>query len=136
MCNCEAITSPGLRHGANLPSGSRWSLGKKQEDKTMNAAAGKRIKNKGGRPELKIKRNTSINVRLTSLERILIEGKAKQARLSPTDSFRKAAKRAKVHPRITPEDMKVLHVLAGATGSASRGRNASYFITTAILPVV
>ena len=86
----------------------------------MNAATEKTIKNKGGRPELKIKRDTSINVRLTSLERILIEGKAKQAQLSPTDWFRKAAKRAKVHPRITPEDMKVLHILAGMANNLNQ----------------
>jgi len=86
----------------------------------MNEAAEKTIKNKGGRPELKIKRDTSINVRLTSLERILIEGKAKQAQLSPTDWFRKAAKKAKVHPRITPEDMKLLHVLAGMANNLNQ----------------
>lgn len=86
----------------------------------MNAAAEKTMKNKGGRPELKIKRDTSINVRLTSLERMLIEGKAKQAQLSPTDWFRKAAKRAKVHPRITPEDMKVLHILAGMANNLNQ----------------
>ncbi len=86
----------------------------------MNEAADKTIKNKGGRPELKIKRDTSINVRLTSLERMLIEGKAKQAQLSPTDWFRKAAKQAKVHPRITPEDMKVLHILAGMANNLNQ----------------
>ncbi len=86
----------------------------------MNEVADKTIKNKGGRPELKIKRNTSINVRLTSLERVLIEGKARQAQLSPTDWFRKAAKKAKVHPRITPEDMKVLHILAGMANNLNQ----------------
>ena len=86
----------------------------------MDEAADKTIKNKGGRPELKIKRDTSINVRLTSLERILIEGKAKQAQLSPTDWFRKAAKIAKVHARITPEDMKVLHILAGMANNLNQ----------------
>jgi len=86
----------------------------------MKDATDKTIKNKGGRPALKIKRNTSINVRLTSLERILIEGKAKKAKLSATDWFRKAAKSAKVHPRITPEDMNVLHVLAGMANNLNQ----------------
>lgn len=86
----------------------------------MNETTDKPIKNKGGRPALKVKRNTSINVRLTSLERILIEGKAKQAKLSPSDWFRKAAKNAKVHPRITPEDMNILHVLAGMANNLNQ----------------
>ena len=86
----------------------------------MNETTDKTIKNRGGRPALKIKRTTSINVRLTSLERILIEGKAKQAKLSPSDWFRKAAKKATVHPRITPDDMHVLHVLAGMANNLNQ----------------
>lgn len=50
----------------------------------MELTENKELKNKGGRPELQTKRDTSINVRLTRLERILIEGKAKQAKLSAT----------------------------------------------------
>jgi len=86
----------------------------------MNETIDKTIKNKGGRPPLKIKRTTSINVRLTSLERILIEGKAKQAKLSPSDWFRKAAKKATVQQRITPEDMHILHVLAGMANNLNQ----------------
>jgi hypothetical protein len=86
----------------------------------MNKATDKTIKNKGGRPSLKIKRNTSINVRLTSLERILIEGKAQQAKISPSDWFRKAAKKATIHPRITPDDMHVLHILAGMANNLNQ----------------
>ena len=86
----------------------------------MELTENKIIKNKGGRPELKTKRDTSINVRLTRLERILIEGKAKQAKLSATDWFRKAAKRAKVYPRITTEDMKVLRLLAGMANNLNQ----------------
>lgn len=86
----------------------------------MNETIDKTMRNKGGRPALKIKRNTSINVRLTSLERILIENKAEKAKLSPSDWFRKAAKKATIHPRITSEDMHVLHVLAGMANNLNQ----------------
>jgi hypothetical protein len=86
----------------------------------MNETTDNTVKNKGGRPSLKIKRNTSINVRLTSLERILIEGKAQQAKISPSDWFRKAAKKATIHQRITPDDMHVLHILAGMANNLNQ----------------
>lgn len=86
----------------------------------MNDTIDKTIKNKGGRPALKTRRDTSINVRLTSLERIMIEGKAKKAQLSPSDWFRKAAKKAAITPRITPDDMHVLHVLTGMANNLNQ----------------
>jgi hypothetical protein len=86
----------------------------------MELIENKTAKNKGGRPELKTKKDTSINVRMTRLERILIEQKAKQAKLSATAWFRKAAKRAKIHPRITEEDMKILRVLAGMANNLNQ----------------
>lgn len=68
---------------------------------------------KGGRPSKKVKRRYVITVRLTDTERFLIRDKARRAGMRPSEWFRRAAKRASVMARISPEDQRQLRMLAG-----------------------
>jgi hypothetical protein len=70
-------------------------------------------KHKGGRPKVKVRRETHVKVRLTATEHFLIKTKAKEAGMRISDWFRAAARSAKVVPRIKPEDRNILHMLAG-----------------------
>lgn len=77
-------------------------------------------KHKGGRPLKKVKKCHNIRVRLTSSERFLIEQKAKEAGMLPSAWFRQAAKRAKVVARLTPEDLRILRMLAGIANNLNQ----------------
>ncbi|HXS36943.1 MAG TPA: plasmid mobilization relaxosome protein MobC [Flavipsychrobacter sp.] len=80
----------------------------------------KKVKHKGGRPTKKIKRSSHLMVRLTETERFLIESKAKDAGLTPSEWFRQAAKKAKVVARLSAEDMKALRVLSGLANNVNQ----------------
>jgi hypothetical protein len=86
------------------------------------------IRNRGGRPEKAIKRNTSLVVRLTPTERLLIESKAKEAGMLPTVWFRQAAKRAKIIKRLTPEDMRILRVLTGMANNLNQLTHLAHIV--------
>jgi hypothetical protein len=73
-----------------------------------------------GRPKKTIKRSDFLMVRLTPTERILIEGRAKNAGLKPSEWFRKAAKSAKVFPRFTPEQTGWFRMLAGVANNLNQ----------------
>ncbi|WP_316753939.1 plasmid mobilization protein [Pedobacter gandavensis] len=77
-------------------------------------------RHKGGAPQKKIKRASGIRVRLTTSERFLIESKAKQAGVRISDWFRSAALKAKVVARITTEDRRILHLLAGMANNLNQ----------------
>ncbi|SDK57167.1 mobilisation protein (MobC) [Pedobacter sp. ok626] len=79
-----------------------------------------RARHKGGAPQKKIKRASGIRVRLTTSERFLIESKAKQAGVRISDWFRAAALKAKVVSRITAEDRRILHLLAGMANNLNQ----------------
>lgn len=79
-----------------------------------------RARHKGGAPQKKIKRTSGIRVRLTTSERFLIESKAKQAGMRISDWIREAAIKAKVMTRITAEDRRVLHLLAGMANNLNQ----------------
>jgi hypothetical protein len=81
---------------------------------------GERPKHKGGAPKKKIKRASGIRVRLTSTERFLIESKAREAGMRISDWFRAAALKAKVVTRMTAEDRRVLHLLAGMANNLNQ----------------
>jgi hypothetical protein len=85
----------------------------------VNEADG-RPKHKGGAPQKKIKRASGIRVRLTATERFLIESKARQAGMRISDWFRAAALKAKVMTRITAEDRRILHLLAGMANNLNQ----------------
>jgi hypothetical protein len=85
----------------------------------VNEAAG-RPKHKGGAPQKKIKRASGIRVRLTAAEHFLIESKARQAGMRISDWFRAAALKAKVMTRLTTEDRRILHLLAGMANNLNQ----------------
>ena len=73
-----------------------------------------------GRPKKTIKRSDFLMVRLTPTERILIEGRAKNVGLKPSEWFRKAAKSAKVFPRFTAEETGWFRMLAGVANNLNQ----------------
>lgn len=77
-------------------------------------------KHKGGRPEKVIKKDATLVVRMTQTERMLIAGKAREAGMSASEWFRKAAKTAKVVARFSPEDAAVLRTLSGLANNLNQ----------------
>ncbi len=77
-------------------------------------------RHKGGAPKKKIRREKDIRVRLTATERMLIEAKAKEAGMIPSVWFRAAAKKAQVVRRLTPEDIRILRMLAGLANNVNQ----------------
>ncbi|SDE41592.1 mobilisation protein (MobC) [Mucilaginibacter pineti] len=73
-----------------------------------------------GRPKKTIRRSDFLMVRLTPTERILIEGRAKNAGLKPSEWFRRAAKNAKVFPRFTVEETGWFRMLAGLANNLNQ----------------
>ncbi len=79
-----------------------------------------RPKHKGGAPKKRIKREKDMRVRLTATERFLIENKAKEAGMIASVWFRAAAKTAKVIPRLKPEDLRIMRMLAGMANNLNQ----------------
>lgn len=75
---------------------------------------------KGGRPSKKVKRQYVMTLRLTDTERFLIEDKARRAGMRSSEWFRRAAKRASVVARISPEDQRQLRMLAGLANNLNQ----------------
>jgi len=73
-----------------------------------------------GRPKKSINRSEILMVRLTPTERLLIEGRAKNAGLKPSEWFRKAAKNAKVFPRFTADESGWFRMLAGLANNLNQ----------------
>ncbi|MDB5122516.1 MAG: hypothetical protein JWP94_645 [Mucilaginibacter sp.] len=73
-----------------------------------------------GRPKKTIRRSALLMIRLTPTERILIEGRAKNAGLKPSEWFRRAAKSAKVFPRLTAEESGWFRMLAGLANNLNQ----------------
>ncbi|SEN09484.1 mobilisation protein (MobC) [Mucilaginibacter gossypiicola] len=73
-----------------------------------------------GRPKKTIRRSDFLMVRLTPTEKILIEGRAKNAGLKPSEWFRRAAKNARVFPRFTPEESGWFRMLAGVANNLNQ----------------
>lgn len=81
-----------------------------EQPQSTKQSAKKRL---GGRLEKVIKKDATLVVRMTQTERMLITGKAREAGMSPSEWFRKAAKSARVMARFSPEDAAVLRMLSG-----------------------
>jgi hypothetical protein len=96
------------------------SIASKNGLKEQSNKASARPKHKGGAPQKRIKRASGIRVRLTATERFLIESNARQAGMRISDWFRAAALKAKVMARITAEDRRVLHLLAGMANNLNQ----------------
>ncbi|MBB5620969.1 hypothetical protein HDE69_002022 [Pedobacter cryoconitis] len=91
-------------------------------------------KHTGGAPKKRIKRASGIRVRLTATERFLIESKAQQAGIRISDWIRAAALKAKVVGRISAEDRRVLHLLAGMANNLNQLTKLAH--TSGIMSIV
>ena len=69
-------------------------------------------KNKGGAPKKKVRRELIIRIRMSATERFYIDNKAKAAGMRSSSWIRAAAKSAKVVPRLTNEERRILWMLA------------------------
>ncbi|MDO3645296.1 plasmid mobilization relaxosome protein MobC [Mucilaginibacter sp. L3T2-6] len=77
-------------------------------------------KHKGGRPKASIKRESHAKIRLTATERILYNGRAKDAGMSLSDFVRDAIKSARVIARLSVEDMKLMRMMTGLANNLNQ----------------
>ena len=80
--------------------------------KTTNKQQLTQLKNKGGAPKKRIKRELIIRIRMTATERFYVDSKAKTAGMRSSSWIRAAAKSAKVVPRLTDDERRILWMLA------------------------
>jgi hypothetical protein len=80
--------------------------------KTNNKLLISQPKNKGGAPKKRVRRELIIRVRMTATERFQIDTKAKDAGMRSSSWLRAAAKSAKVVPRLTADERRILWMLA------------------------
>ncbi len=80
--------------------------------KTNNKLSINQPKNKGGAPKKRVRRELIIRVRMTATERFQIDTKAKDAGMRSSSWIRAAAKSAKVVPRLTADERRILWMLA------------------------
>ena len=73
-----------------------------------------------GRPKKTIRRSDLLMVRLTPTEKLLIEGRAKNAGIKPSEWFRRSAKSAKVFPRFTAEESGWFRMLSGLANNLNQ----------------
>ena len=88
--------------------------------KTSFPLAEKENKNKGGAPRKTIKRDLDIRVRLNATERFMMDTKAQAAGIKTSDWVRQAIKSAKVIPRLSAEELKILRMLAGLANNLNQ----------------
>ncbi|OFV10602.1 MULTISPECIES: plasmid mobilization protein [Sphingobacterium] len=89
-------------------------------DRSNTERPARHLHKKGGAPCKKIKRNNGIRVRLTTSERFLIETRATQAGMRISDWIRASALSARITARITGEDRRILHMLAGMANNLNQ----------------
>ncbi len=80
--------------------------------KTTNKQQVTQPKNKGGAPKKRVKRELIIRIRMTATERFFIDNKAKTAGMRSSSWIRAAAKSAKIVPRLTDDERRILWMLA------------------------
>jgi hypothetical protein len=80
--------------------------------KTTNKLQITQPKNKGGAPKKRVRREIIIRIRMTATERFYIDHKAKAAGMRSSSWIRAAAKSAKVVPRLTNDERRILWMLA------------------------
>ncbi|WEA01674.1 plasmid mobilization protein [Mucilaginibacter sp. SJ] len=79
-----------------------------------------RLRHKGGRPRLKVRREKEMKIRLTPTEEFLIKAKAREAGMRSSSWLRAAAKNAKVTTRLKPEEMQLLRMLSGLANNLNQ----------------
>ncbi|HEY4198344.1 MAG TPA: plasmid mobilization relaxosome protein MobC [Mucilaginibacter sp.] len=80
--------------------------------KTKDTQQMAKPRNKGGAPKKRVRRELIIRIRMTATERFQIDTKAKAAGMRPSTWIRSAAKSAKIVPRLTPEERRIIWMLA------------------------
>ena len=80
--------------------------------KSKNKLPGDQPKNKGGAPKKRVKRELIIRIRMSATERFQIVDKAKAAGMRPSTWIRASAKSAKIIPRLTADERRLLWMLA------------------------
>ena len=80
--------------------------------KTKDKLPGDQPKNKGGAPKKRVKRELIIRIRMSATERFHIVDKAKAAGMRPSTWIRASAKSAKIVPRLTADERRILWMLA------------------------
>lgn len=77
-------------------------------------------KHKGGRPKVRVRRETHVKVRMTATDRFMIEANAKDAGMRLSDWIRAAAMAAKVVARLKPEDLQIMRMLTGMANNLNQ----------------
>jgi hypothetical protein len=77
-------------------------------------------KHKGGRPKVRVRRETHVKVRMTATDRFMIAAKAKDAGMRLSDWIRAAARAAKVVARLKPEDLQIMRMLTGMANNLNQ----------------
>ena len=80
--------------------------------KSKNKLPGDQQKNKGGAPKKRVKRELIIRIRMSATERYQIVDKAKAAGMRASTWIRASAKNAKIIPRLTADERRILWMLA------------------------
>lgn len=77
-------------------------------------------KNKGGAPKKRVRRELIVRIRMTATERFQINAKAKAAGMRSSTWIRASAKSAKIVPRLTAEERRILWMLAGLANNLNQ----------------
>jgi hypothetical protein len=80
--------------------------------KTKDKLPGDQPKNKGGAPKKRVRRELIIRIRMSATERYQINDKAKAAGMTSSTWIRASAKSAKIIPRLTADERRILWMLA------------------------
>lgn len=77
-------------------------------------------KNKGGAPKKRVRRELIVRIRMTATERFQIDAKAKAAGMRASTWIRTSAKSAKIVPRLTAEERRILWMLSGLANNLNQ----------------
>jgi hypothetical protein len=80
--------------------------------KTTNKQQVTQSKNKGGAPKKRVRREVILRIRITATDRFYINSKAKDAGMKASSWIRAAARNAKIVPRLTADERRILWMLA------------------------
>jgi hypothetical protein len=80
--------------------------------KAVNKSPVGQPKNKGGAPKKRVRRELIIRIRMSATERFQIDTKAKDAGMRSSSWIREAARSAKIIPRLTADERRILWMLA------------------------
>jgi hypothetical protein len=80
--------------------------------KTKDKSLGEKLKNKGGAPKKRVRRDIIMRIRMTATNRFKIETKAKEAGMAASSWIRAAALSSKITPRLTPDERRIIWMLA------------------------